>query len=1141
MTDSGTGKIGKVTTAGSITEYALLSGMKPRGITIGPNKNLWFTSYEAIGSITTAGAQSEPVKLAANSDPLAITTGADNNLWFTEFGPSYIGKLNITPIEGEQRKPEPGMTVEYNVPLSGTSLPNMTSSEVEKWAQTDDPTEATAVFPPDEPQTWPASSYKRATIYYRDGTGRTVNVAAPNGAISTSEYNGHNDVIRTLSANNRAVALKEAKPSEVAKLLDTQSTYNTEGTELFSTLGPRHFVKLTNGKEVYARAHTVYEYDLGAPTEGGPYRLVTKTTQGAQTETEGEQDVRTVTTSYSGQGNLGWKLRKPTSVVTDPTGLKITHTTLYDETTGNVIETRMPRSAGAESPHDSKTIYYTASANSSYPSCGEHPEWATLACETLPGKQPNVVGVPNLPVERVTAYNMYGEPLTSTSTVTVCVKVAAGKGKYTNSNCTTTGTGEYEIQESTRTKTLTYDEAGRQATNEMTATAGKTLPKVTDKYSETTGALIEQATSSTSLKSAYNKLGELTSYTDASGKTTTYEYEGEGSYKGEKEKDGRLRHESNAEGTETFAYNETTGLLSEATISGVGTFTAGYDLDGNMTTETYPNGMTAAYTYNHADEASGLVYKKETNCTEGCEWFKDSVTHSIHAQWSVQASSLGKYTYTYDAAGRLTEATQTPAGKGCVTRRYTYDEDTNRTSVTTYAPNSKNECATESSTIEKHAYDEADRLTDTGVAYEPFGETAKLPANDAGGQELSSSFYVDGQLASQEQNGQTIGYSLDPAGRTSEVISTGKIVATETQHYTEPGNTVAWTSEPSGNTTRDITAMNGLVARQYNTEKPVLQLTNLHGDIIATAEDSETATKLASTIAEPTEYGVPGTEAPPKYSWLGAHETPTELPSGIQAMGARSYVPQLGRFLQPDPLPGGSANAYTYTNGDPVNSYDLTGEYTATIDAFDEQYVGGRAAQAAAVRAAEIRAAEEAAARAEAEQKAAEAAAQANLYAAMESESPEEEWGEEEWYEVEGEEWGLEDAAFGPSPGNPHQEAHLEDGVLYQALQEEANGLRASPAVSTLAVLCHRELQSAGVGKQHGVCARLIDLCHSKFGGCGRLVKEGKLRSGRRTSPACARIHDCPFPEPSNWTPVKYAVRKVIQAGKVILEWVLLE
>jgi hypothetical protein len=42
-------------------------------------------------------------------------------------------------------------------------------------------------------------------------------------------------------------------------------------------------------------------------------------------------------------------------------------------------------------------------------------------------------------------------------------------------------------------------------------------------------------------------------------------------------------------------------------------------------------------------------------------------------------------------------------------------------------------------------------------------------------------------------------------------------------------------------------------------------------------------------------------------------------------MGARQYSALLGRFLEVDPIQGGSANDYDYVNGDPVNGVDLSG------------------------------------------------------------------------------------------------------------------------------------------------------------------------------------------------------------------------
>ena len=52
-------------------------------------------------------------------------------------------------------------------------------------------------------------------------------------------------------------------------------------------------------------------------------------------------------------------------------------------------------------------------------------------------------------------------------------------------------------------------------------------------------------------------------------------------------------------------------------------------------------------------------------------------------------------------------------------------------------------------------------------------------------------------------------------------------------------------------------------------------------------------------------------------------------------MGVRLYYPATGRFLQVDPIPGGSANAYDYVSQEPATHYDLGGSIEAIEEAGD--------------------------------------------------------------------------------------------------------------------------------------------------------------------------------------------------------------
>jgi RHS repeat-associated protein len=740
--------------------------------------------------------------------------------------------------------------------------------------------------------------------------------------------------------------------------------------------------------------------------------------------------------TFGKEGTAEGKLKSPKGIAIDSEG----NAWVADTANSNTQEwtpNGTGYGSGTVTAHDTQTIYYTAGVNSKITACGEHPEWANLPCQTQPAAQPEG-SLPKLPVATYT-YNLWDEPEVTTNT---------------------SGTA-------TRTTTQTYDAAGRLKTTTISSTVGTSLPPVTDEYNSESGALEKQSATTEhetkTITSGYNTLGRLISYTDAAEKpaTTTYEYD----------VDGRITKVNDSKGTETYTYSKATGLVDEL-LNEYGTskllFTGSYDLEGHLLTEGYPNGMNATYTYNAIGDPVALEYQKTTHCTEEkekCKWFTDKVVPSAHNQWLSQTSSLSKQAYTYDAAARLTTVEDTPVGgPGCMTRIYGYDADTNRDDEISRGPNSKGECATEGGTEEKHTYDTADRLTDTGVTYNAWGDITALPAADAGGkepsEELTSSYYTDNQLANQTQNGETIGYVLDPAGRTIETVATGTKVATTTNHYAGPGDAPAWTENLSGETSRNLPGINGsLSAIQNNSEAPVLQLTNLDGDIVATAYLSETATGLASK-ADTTEYGIPTTSLPPKYSWLGALEIPTELPSGITAMGARSYVPQLGRFLQPDPIPGGSANAYAYTFGDPINASDPSG--TSSLPPIWAIELGQQYADEAVAAAAARKAAEEAAAREVAEAAAALAAAEAAAaggpsYAGM-AEWGEEEWGEEEWGEEE--EGEYEYISNHQAGENGKEEAHVEPAVLIQPLNgEEADNGEHATTFGSQVPLCQADRQ----------------------------------------------------------------------------------
>ncbi|WP_405511217.1 DNRLRE domain-containing protein [Streptomyces anulatus] len=810
-------------------------------------------------------------------------------------------------------------SVVYGVPLTGTKAPHaMGADDVAGWGQLDHPTDATAIFPADSVpssnsgEDLAAGNYGRASVEYLNVSGRKVNTADAGKNITTTEYDRFGNTLRELSAANRALALgatDERKATltdlgiisqssnERAHQLSTASRYNDSGTRELEELGPLHRIDLAEslkdgtttlveaGTSVPARAWTVKEYDGGRPTDGTATvkDQLTLEITGARVRDHYSVmgDKRVSETQYD------WAKGLPNLSIEDSGGLDLKTATSYDSQ-GRVTSQTLPGSTGSDAA--ARITEYWAADGTGW--CKGRPEWADQVCWTGPagditggGSQPTQLA------DTTTEYGYFGQITSTTDT-------ANGKERKT---------------------TTSHDDAGRPLKSVISGGLGQAVPESTTEYDPATGQ-VTKVTSPTAgtIAKTYDKLGRMVSYTDADGGKTTTEYD---------LLDRPVKTSDTVPSTVVHTYDhsaEPRGLVTKTTDSIAGVFTAAYDADGALAAQKLPGGYTLTITEDSTSSPTSRVYTRDS---DGTTVYSDNVSRSAHDQvtsrqgWSAQA-------YTYDKAGRLTKVHDT-VGDTCTTRAYVFDSRANRKSLTTATGESSAACPTTGSTT-NHTYDSADRLVDPGYTYDAFGRTTALPGTTV-------NYYANDLAHRQTAGTRRQTWQLDAGMRfrssTVESNATGAWITTDTKvnHYDSDTDNPRWIVEDTaGNLTRNVDGLDGdLAATTTKTGDTVLQLTNHHGDVALQLPLDITEAPVALDYDE---YGNSrADQQPSRYNWLGGKQRSAETLTGLTLMGVRLYNPSTGRFLSSDPVYGGSANAYDYTAGDPLNKYDLDGQWIVIV------------------------------------------------------------------------------------------------------------------------------------------------------------------------------------------------------------------